>query len=127
MTGKKVKKKRAHVFIVSDASGFTAERVIHTILVQFKQQLNPVVRRRSFVREVEQLQKVLEEASAVRAVVIYSLVCAELRQYIALVADSMNIMCIDLLGPLIEKHLGPLPGHAGHATRPAPAPECGIL
>ena len=97
-----MKKKKAHIFVVSDASGFTAERVIHTILAQFKHQLDPVIRRRAFVREVEQLQKVLEEAGAVRAVVIYSLVCTELLQHLAQQADSMDIMCIDLLGPLIE-------------------------
>lgn len=97
-----MKKKKAQVFVVSDASGFTAERVIHTILVQFKTQLDPVVHRRAFVREVEQLQKVLEEAQTARAVVIYSLVCAELRQHIAQQAHDMDILCIDLLGALIE-------------------------
>jgi len=45
--------KKVNVFIVSDATGITAERVISAVLVQFKQ-IQPIFEKFSYVKTREQ-------------------------------------------------------------------------
>lgn len=95
-------KKRVHVSVISDASGFTAERVIRTVLVQFRQDIDPVIRRHAFIRDVDTLKDLLIQAQEQQALVIYSLVDNTLRDFTVWQSSVLEIECLDLMGPLLQ-------------------------
>jgi regulator of PEP synthase PpsR (kinase-PPPase family) len=95
-------KKKVHVFIVSDATGMTAEMVISAVLVQFKE-IKPVFKRFPYIKTKEQIKAILTQAEAVQGIVIYSLVLQELRMWIRKEKRKMNVYTIDLLGPFMER------------------------
>jgi regulator of PEP synthase PpsR (kinase-PPPase family) len=94
--------KEVHVFIVSDATGVTAERVITAALLQFKE-VKPVYRRFPFVRSTADIEAILTEAVRSEAIIIYSLVSAELRRAFRQGKLQHNIYAFDLLGPLLRR------------------------
>jgi regulator of PEP synthase PpsR (kinase-PPPase family) len=91
-----------HVFIASDATGITAERVISAALVQFKQ-IRPTYRRFPQIQTVEQVDALLSEAEGCGAIVIYSIVLRDLREYIRRAVRARGIYAIDLLGPILRR------------------------
>jgi regulator of PEP synthase PpsR (kinase-PPPase family) len=95
-------KKKVHVFIISDATGMTAEMVISAVLVQFKE-IKPVFKRFPYIKTKEQIKAILTQAEAVQGIVIYSLVLQELRMWIRKEKRKMNVYTIDLLGPFMER------------------------
>jgi regulator of PEP synthase PpsR (kinase-PPPase family) len=95
-------KKKVHVFIVSDATGITAEMVISAVLVQFKE-IKPVFKKFPYIKTKEQIRAILTQAEAVQGIVIYSLVSQELRSWVRKEKRKMDIYTIDLLGPLIDR------------------------
>lgn len=95
-------KKKAHIFIVSDSTGTTAEMVINAVLVQFKD-LEPVFKKFPFIRTKEQIRAILSQAHAVDGVVIYSLVSQELRSWVRKEKRAMDIYAFDLLGPVLDR------------------------
>ncbi|MEW6410292.1 MAG: pyruvate, water dikinase regulatory protein [Nitrospirota bacterium] len=95
-------KKEVHVFIVSDATGMTAEMVISAVLVQFKE-IKPIFKRFPYIKTKEQIKTILIKAEAVQGIVIYSLVSHELRRWINKEKRKMGIYTIDLLGPLLDR------------------------
>jgi regulator of PEP synthase PpsR (kinase-PPPase family) len=95
-------KKNVHVFIVSDATGITAEMVISAVLVQFKE-IEPVFKRFPYIKTKEQIKAILSQAEAVQGIVIYSLVSQELRAWVRREKRKIDIYTIDILGPLLER------------------------
>jgi regulator of PEP synthase PpsR (kinase-PPPase family) len=95
-------KKKVHVFIVSDATGITAEMVISAVLVQFRE-IKPIFKKFPYIKTKEQIRAVLTQAEAVQGIVIYSLVSQDLRTWIRKEKRKMDIYAIDLLGPLIDR------------------------
>src|SRR4030065_2127106 len=95
-------KKKVHVFIVSDATGMTAEMVRSAVLVQFKE-IKPIFKRFPYIKTKEQIKAILTQAEAVQGIVIYSLVLQELRMWIRKEKRKMNVYTIDLLGPFMER------------------------
>jgi regulator of PEP synthase PpsR (kinase-PPPase family) len=95
-------KKKVHVFIVSDATGITAEMVISAVLVQFKE-IKPIFKKFPYIKTKEQIRAILTQAEAVQGIVIYSLVSQELRAWVRKEKRKMDIYTIDLLGPLIDR------------------------
>jgi len=94
--------KKVHVFIVSDATGMTAEMVISAVLVQFKE-IDPVFKKFPYIKTKEQIQAILAQAEAAHSIVIYSFVSQELRSWLRREQRKTNIVAIDLLGPLLER------------------------
>lgn len=95
-------KKKVHVFIISDATGLTAEMVISAALVQFKE-IEPTFKKFPYIKTKEQIKAILEQAEKVRGIVIYSLVSQELRAWLKKEQRKIKIYAIDILGPLIER------------------------
>ena len=95
-------KRKVYVYIVSDATGMTAEMVISAVLVQFKG-IDPVFRKFPYITTTEQIKSILTQAEAVEGMVIYSLVSQELRSWIRRERKKMNLFMVDLLGPLIGR------------------------
>ncbi|HIC91691.1 MAG TPA: kinase/pyrophosphorylase [Syntrophaceae bacterium] len=95
-------KRKVHIFIVSDSTGITAERVITAVLVQFKQ-VKPIFKKFPFIKTKEQVQTILARAEKLEAIVIYSLVSQELRTWIHTENRERDVYTIDLLGPLLKR------------------------
>ncbi len=95
-------KKKVHVFIISDATGFTAEMLISAVLLQF-QEIEPVYRKFPSMKTEEQIRSILDHARAVEGIVIYSLVSTDLRRWIQREVRKFNLFAIDMLGPHLER------------------------
>lgn len=95
-------KKDIFVFIVSDATGITAERVMNAVLLQFND-VNPIFKKFPYIKTKEQILSILHQAKSVDGIIAYSLVSPELRGLIRKQKRQMNIFAIDLLGPLMDK------------------------
>ncbi len=95
-------KRSVHVFIVSDATGHTAERVIRAVLVQFGQ-IKPIFKRFPYIKTKQQVSSILTKAERLEAIVVYSVVLQELRTWIRSEKKKRNVYTIDILGPLLER------------------------
>jgi regulator of PEP synthase PpsR (kinase-PPPase family) len=95
-------KRKVHVFIVSDGTGVTAERVISAVLVQFKQ-VRPTLKRFPYIKTKDQIKSILAKAEELEAIVIYSLVSQELGRWIRAEVRKSDLYTIDLLGPLLKR------------------------
>jgi [pyruvate, water dikinase]-phosphate phosphotransferase / [pyruvate, water dikinase] kinase len=95
-------KNKVHVFIVSDATGMTAEMVISAVLVQFKE-IEPVFKKFPYITTKEQIKAILSQAEIARGIVIYSFVSQELRSWLRREQRKIDVLAIDLLGPLLER------------------------
>lgn len=95
-------KKKVHVFIVSDATGMTAEMVINAVLVQFKE-IKPIFKKFPYIKTKEQIKTILIKAEEVQGIVIYSLVLQELRNWLRTEKKKVNVYTIDLLGPIMDR------------------------
>jgi len=94
LTGKK------HIWIISDGSGSTAERVLQASLVQFGDK-NIVIRRFPNILKKEQIRDILQDALKTKSFIAYTLVTPELRNEILILANQYNLTTVDLLGPLL--------------------------
>ena len=93
---------RPTIFVVSDSTGETAERVVRAALLQFPDQR---VRIRLFtrVRDPEAVAEVLKKANDAGAMVVFTLVSPDLREYFHEVAAQEHIESVDVIGQLIHK------------------------
>ncbi|KPL02302.1 MAG: hypothetical protein AMJ90_06145 [candidate division Zixibacteria bacterium SM23_73_2] len=101
-----------HIWIISDGSGFTGERVLQASLIQFERK-NIVVERIPNVNKVAQIRQVAKKAKQKNGFIAYTLVTPKLRKEIATVTNEYNVPAIDLLGPLLtnlSKFLAKAPG-----------------
>lgn len=89
------------VYVVSDSAGETGEAAVKAAIVQFL----PVmvdIRRVPFVHDRSGLDQVVESAKQTRGVIVFTLVIPELRDYLMEQAVMNQVICIDLLGPIIN-------------------------
>ncbi len=93
---------RPTIFVVSDSTGETAERVVRAALLQFPQQR---VRIRLFtrVRDPDAVADVLQKASDAGAMVVFTLVSPDLREYFHEIAAREHVEAVDVIGQLIHK------------------------
>jgi regulator of PEP synthase PpsR (kinase-PPPase family) len=110
------------VFVVSDATGGTAEAAAKAALAQFTSLGEARVRLFPHVRDRSAIETILAAAQLQGALVVYTLVEPDLRGVMLEIADDLDVPSFDLLGPLVTRlaqHLGraPLavPG-LGHTT-----------
>src|SRR4051794_32218336 len=88
--------------IVSDSTGETAEKVVRASLLQFPGA--PVqIRLHTRVRTKEGVRAVLEESAADGALVLFTVVSPELREYIHHASYELRVEAVDLIGSLIAK------------------------
>ena len=91
-----------HIFVVSDATGQTCERVARAALAQFEGQ-RPEIHLRDQVRTVQEVDAVLREAADLDAVVVYTLVADEERRRMVTTSEQLGVSVVDVLGPLLER------------------------
>ncbi len=100
------------IIIVSDGTGETAAQMTKAALVQFSDK-DVVFTRYKNVREKSQIDAIFEDASKDRALLIYTIVSPELRDFLSSKAREKSIPCVDLLGPLLVG----LANHFGFAPK----------
>lgn len=90
------------IFVVSDSTGETAERVVRAALLQFPSER---VRVRLFtrVRDKESIQDCLNKAREGQAMVVFTLVRPELREAFHEIARQNAVEAVDVIGSLIHK------------------------
>jgi regulator of PEP synthase PpsR (kinase-PPPase family) len=90
------------VVVISDATGDTAERVVRAALLQFKD-IPCQVRLYSQVRLESEVEKIVERAADLRALVVFTLVNPAERELLWKLCDRLNVEAVDLIGSLMGK------------------------
>jgi regulator of PEP synthase PpsR (kinase-PPPase family) len=90
------------IFVVSDATGETAERVVRAGLVQFADAPVSILRRKN-VRTPEQIRGVVQETAAEDAILVHTLVSDELRRLMLEECRLAGVDGVDMLGPMLER------------------------
>ena len=93
-------KKRLNIFVVSDATGHTAESVLTSVLVQFRgAHFN--VRRFPFVRALSQVDEIIDAAPKGKCIIVFTLVSTKLRKDLARRGKAKGLTMIDVNGALL--------------------------
>jgi regulator of PEP synthase PpsR (kinase-PPPase family) len=92
---------RHHIFVVSDATGQTAETVTLAALSQFQKE-HAVISKIRNVRTEAQVLRVIQEVAQVRGLLIYTLVSERLRDIVQSEAQKHGVITVDLIGPLLS-------------------------
>lgn len=95
------------VFVVSDATGQTGERMARSALVQFTE-ASAIVIRRGNVRTPEQLRAIVQEAAGHDSLILHTLVSDDLRGLMLAESRAQAVDAMDLMGPMLDrlaKHL----------------------
>jgi len=89
------------IYVVSDSAGDTGELVVRAAAAQFHP-LYTQIRRAPFIQNEAALEKVVEQAKELDAIILYTLVIPQLRDGLNRLAAEKGVVAIDLLGSLIE-------------------------
>ncbi len=100
------------IYVVSDATGTTAELVVRAALAQF-QEADVEIIRLSSTCTVGDVRGAIETAHANKGIIAHTLVSEELRQAVLREGRERGVETIDLMGPLLLRlsdllHLQPL-------------------
>jgi len=91
-----------YIFIISDGTGKTAQRLVEAALTQFEKAVVKIEIRPG-VRTEKQILEVLEEAAEVNGFIVYTIVSKELRDFILRLSRLYSLGTIDLIGPLLAQ------------------------
>jgi hypothetical protein len=90
------------VMVISDATGETAERMVRAATHQFEhEKVN--VRTYSRVRLESEIDRIIERAAELHALVVFTVVNNEARDLLLKAVERHNVEAIDLIGALIGK------------------------
>lgn len=96
-------RRRAYnIFVVSDATGLTAERVVNAALAQFEPDVASVLRF-SHIRTKEEARSIVRRAARERGIIVHTLAIAELREVMLEEGRHYQVDTIDLMGPLLTR------------------------
>jgi regulator of PEP synthase PpsR (kinase-PPPase family) len=96
-----IKKAAYHIYIVSDATGETAETVMLAALSQFKKK-DMIITRISNVRTEEHIQSIVKDAVELKGLIVYTLVSERLRKVLKEEAYKYDVLTIDIIGPILD-------------------------
>ncbi len=89
-----------HLFIVSDATGETAEKVVLAALSQFSE-THVVTTRYKEVRTEPQILSLVDEAAAIDAMIVHTIISPLLRALLDSKATRRKVPSVDLMGNLL--------------------------
>ncbi|MFD1319156.1 pyruvate, water dikinase regulatory protein [Loigolactobacillus zhaoyuanensis] len=89
------------IYIISDAVGETAQRIVQATLLQYPQ-LKPVIRTYSFVTTEAELTPIMQDAAAEQAVVAITFVAPELAAAAQKFTTAHDLPLIDYMSPLMQ-------------------------
>jgi len=90
------------IYVVSDGTGETAEKVVRAALRQFRGHV-VYVHTHGDITSMESLRALLRQAAMSNALVVTTLVSEEMRDTVARAVDKLNIRHIDLLGAMLDE------------------------
>ena len=89
------------IYLISDSTGETLDRIFTAIKAQFKN-IDYKVHTYSFTRTENQILKILTDAEKIsNSIILYSIVDSNLAKYLANTSNDKNIPCFGVLGDLI--------------------------
>ncbi len=95
----------APIDVVSDSTGETAERVVRAALLQFPARKTRV-RLHQRVRDREAAREVIEGASRDGALLVFTIVSPELREFVHQLCYEKKVEAVDVIGALLGKLSG---------------------
>lgn len=99
------------MFILSDATGLTAEMAVNATLSQFRD-AEVEINRVTMIRNIHRLEDIIHSACESKGIIVYTLVTRELRQFFQCEAARQKVQAVDLMGNMLEaftKFLGTSP------------------
>ncbi len=90
------------VYVVSDSVGETAELVVKAAASQFNH-TSIDIRRIPYVEDNETIEEVVTLAQEVNAIIAFTLVVPEKKQYLVDQASIAGVTTVDIVGPMISK------------------------
>ncbi|WP_017728376.1 pyruvate, water dikinase regulatory protein [Halalkalibacterium ligniniphilum] len=109
---------RPVVYVVSDSVGETAELVVKAAASQYSG-TGVEVRRIPYVEDKQTIDEVILLARQVKAIIAFTLVVPEIRNYLTEKAKEANVETVDIIGPMMDK--------IGSITNAAPRYEPGLV
>lgn len=92
------------IYVVSDSVGETAELVVKAAASQFNgNSANTKIKRIPYVEDKGTILEVLNLAKKENAIVCFTLVIPELREFLIKEANKEGVIYYDIIGPLIDK------------------------
>jgi regulator of PEP synthase PpsR (kinase-PPPase family) len=91
-----------HIEILSDSTGETAEKVVRAAMLQFPHS-GALVRLHTRVRTKDAARPILEAAARDGALIVFTVVSPELREFIHAQSYELKVEALDLIGSLIGK------------------------
>ena len=89
------------IYLISDSTGETLERIFLALKAQFKN-IEYKIHSYSFTRTENQILRILEDAETKNnSIILYTIVDNNLAKYLANTSNSMKIPCFGVLGNLI--------------------------
>jgi regulator of PEP synthase PpsR (kinase-PPPase family) len=88
--------------ILSDSTGETAEKVVRAAMLQFPHS-GSIVSLHTRLRTSDAVRPILEKAAKDGALVVFTVVSPELREYIHAASYELKVEAVDLIGSLIGK------------------------
>lgn len=88
--------------VVSDSTGETAEKVVRATLLQFPQS-GVSIRLHTRVRTADVVRPILERAAQEQALVVFTVVDPDLREFVHKLGYELKIEVIDVIGALIGR------------------------
>ena len=89
-----------YIYVISDATGETAETVTLAALSQFKKK-DIIISRIGNGRSDDHIRIAVKEAAEVRGLIVYTLVSDRLRRVLKEEAHRYQILTIGIIGPLL--------------------------
>lgn len=98
-------KKKREVFILSDATGLTAEMAVNATMSQFRN-IEIEKKRVVLVRNKTRLIEAIRSATEVDGIIVHTLVSKELRQFFLSKIAEFGTRTVDIMGPLLDAFTG---------------------
>lgn len=89
------------IFIISDSTGETAEMVVRAAASQFNSG-DMEIRRIPNISDTDTIDEVIKMAGTSKFMIAYTLAIEELAIHLEKVAQEAGVICVDILGPLIN-------------------------
>ncbi|SHN11378.1 pyruvate, water dikinase regulatory protein [Gracilibacillus kekensis] len=90
------------IYVVSDSVGETAEFVIKAALSQFMSENDYDLYRIPYVENIEVLRGAVYHAKQLGAMIGFTLVRPEFRQFLIQEARDKQVECVDIIGPMLQ-------------------------
>jgi hypothetical protein len=90
------------VYVVSDSVGETAELVVKAVSSQFRDR-SIDIRRIPYVEDKKTVDEIVSSAKGDHAMIAFTLVLPEIRQYLIETAQTEKVSMVDILGPMMSE------------------------